>query len=280
MTTVAAVLFLVALVGYGASTVVYALGLTMGRASAVRAGFYVLLVAAVAHTVVAILHVAHFGRMPLGAFSGESGGAWDHPLATIAWLAASAAVVAGLTREKVRVLGAFLAPVSMGLALGGMLIGEDPAAFLPEQLASTWLPFHSLSNYSSLSFFALAFGCGVLYLIQSNRLKKKKLPLPSTDAGLRMPSLEVLDSLNRKSFALGLAFLTMGILTGTLWAIHGAAEGVNLRPKVVVTLGLWLLYALAWQARSLLGWGGRKAAWIAIVGFAGVIASVVGVAHA
>lgn len=278
--TVAALLFLLALACYGASTILYALGLTGDRLSLVRAGFFLLLGAVVAHSVVVVLHLASTGQLPLGPHAGDAQGAWDHPMATLGWLGAGAAVVMGLKREKTRVVGAFLAPLALGLALGGMLVGQNPAAFLPEELASAWLPFHTVSNYASLTLFALAFGCGVVYLIQHARLKNKRLPVAASDQGLRLPSLEVLDRLNRRSFTLGLAFLTIGILTGTLWAIHGAAEGVNLRPKAVVTVGLWLLYALAWQARSLLGWGGRKAAWIAIVGFIGVIVSVVGVAHA
>ena len=117
------------------------------------------------------------------------------------------------------------------------------------------------------------------YLLQHGRLKNKDVTLGDVDR-LRLPSLAILDATNRRGFVLGLIFLTVGIVSGTFWVVGGVAEGLDVRPKMVVTLVLWLLYALGWQARTLLGWGGRKAAWIAIVGFVGFLLSVVGVAHA
>ncbi len=280
MIEAAGLLYLAALVGYGATTTLYAASLTLDRRPLAAWAFGVLAAAAGAHLATVGLHLAETGRPPLGvAVADTAAGGWDHPMATLAWLFAAVTVGAGAARPSVRVLGAFIAPVALGLALGALLIGDGTAAgFLPSALQSAWLPVHTTANYASLALFALAFGSGVVYLVQHGRLKRKALPLPA-EGTVRLPSLEVLDTVNRRGFALGLAFLTLGILSGTFWAVGGAAEGIDLRPKVVVTLGLWLLYALAWQARSLLGWGGRKAAWIAIVGFAGLLVSVTFVAH-
>ncbi len=281
MTQLAGALFLCSILGYGVAAVLYAWGLTRHREEAVQGAFAALFVAALNHTVVGVLHVAEFRRLPLGGGGDDpAAGAWDHPFALIASLLVVSVVAAGIARSKVRVIGAFVAPVALGLSLGALLVGEmgSGAAFLPSGLASTWLPVHTLANYSSLAFFSLAFASGIVYLIQHGRLKTKALPIRQSGK-LRLPSLEMLDTVNRTGFALGLGFLTIGIVSGTFWAVAGAAEGADLRPKVVATLGIWLLYALGWQARSLLGWGGRRAAWIAIIGFVGLIASVVGVAH-
>lgn len=276
----AGLLYLLALVGYSAVTVLYAAGLTLQRKELAGWAFGLLAAAAAAHLGTIGLHLVETGRPPLGAVVADASiGGWDNPMATMAWLLAAVTVGVGAARPAVRVVGAFIAPVALGLALGGLLVGSSAAAaFLPSALTSAWLPVHTLANYASLALFALAFGSGVVYLVQHGRLKRRAIPLAAGGA-LRLPSLEVLDRVNHRGFALGLAFLTLGILSGTFWAVGGAAEGVDLRPKVVVTLGLWLLYALAWQARSLLGWGGRKAAWIAIVGFAGLLVSVAFVAH-
>jgi ABC-type transport system involved in cytochrome c biogenesis permease subunit len=276
----AGLLYLTALMGYGAVTVLYAVGLTLDRREFAAWAFGLLAVVSAAHLGTLGLHLASTGRPPLGLVVSEVvAGGWDNPLATMAWLLSAVTVGVGLARRSVRVVGAFIAPVSLGLALVGLLVDTtNSAAFLPEVLSSAWLPVHTLANYASLSLFALAFASGVVYLVQDGRLKRKAI-LTTQPGMLKLPALEVLDRVNHRGFALGLAFLTLGILSGTFWAVGGAAEGVDLRPKVVVTLGLWLLYALAWPARALLGWGGRRAAWIAIVGFAGLLVSVTFVAH-
>jgi len=280
MTEAAGLLYLFALIGYGAVTVLYAAGLTLDRKEFLTWAFGLLAAAAFAHLGTIGLHLLETGRPPLGTVVADASiGGWDNPMSSMAWLISAVTVGFGAARPSVRLLGAFIAPVSLGLALGGLLVGHPSAsAFLPEALKSAWLPVHTLANYASLAAFGLAFGSGIVYLVQHRRLKRKAIP-SGTAGAVRLPSLQTLDRVNHRGFALGLAFLTLGIVSGTFWAIGGAAEGVDLRPKVVTTLGLWLLYALAWQARSLLGWGGRKAAWIAIVGFMGLIVSVTFVAH-
>ena len=100
------------------------------------------------------------------------------------------------------------------------------------------------------------------------------------EARLRLPSLEVLDRVIQSAFTIGLAALTLGIVTGTFQAVLSGTEGLDLRPKIVFTIGLWILYCTGWVARSQLGWGGRRSAWIAVLGFVGVLVSIVLVAHA
>ena len=231
-------LFLAALVGYGAVTAAYVASLSLSSPRLSRLGFWL----------------------------------------TIAWGLVAAGAIMGLARPTTRIANAFLAPVAFGLILCGLLQQDTPrtTALLPDAMASSWVVVHMLASYASLCLFALAFGAGVVYLLQDFRLKQKKI---SGADGLRLPPLEVLDQVVQSGFAGGVGFLTMGILFGTFWAVSEGAEGLGLRPKVVATAALWLLYAVGWQARSLLGWGGRRTAWIAIVGFVGVVASVVGVAH-
>lgn len=276
MTAAMGVLFFVCVLGYSVVAALYALGYTLRRGNAATWAWRALAATAALHGLVLALHAVEAGRLPLG---GDAIGAWDHPFPTLAWLLAVVSAGAGFARPATRILGAFVAPVVLGLVLGGLLVGDpdDVITLLPDAMASAWIPLHTLSIYGSVALFALAFGSGVAYLSQDRALRKKKLPGQSR---LRLPPLGVLDGINHWGFAAGLIGLSIGIVTGTFFAVSGGATGVDLRPKVVATLGLWMLYALGWQARFMLGWGGRKAAWVAIIGFVGLIASAVGIGHA
>lgn len=276
----AEVLFLICIVGYCLATVAYVAAWTLRKRGAARGAFFALVAVVGAHAVVALLHGVEAGRLPLGPVEGAAfTGPWDHPLAFLALLLGVAVGVSGLIRPSTRILGSVISPVVAGLVLGSLLVGapEDTAALLPDAFANAWVPLHTMAIYGSVGLFALAFGGGVLYLQQDRRLRSKQLPDPT---GVRMPSLSVLDAMNQWGFTGGLFGLTVGIVTGTFVAATGGADGVDMRPKIVATLGLWMLYALGWQARFFYGWGGRKAAWFAIVGFVGLIASAVGIGHA
>lgn len=280
MPDITGVLFFLAILGYGVAAALYALALALALPKLVSAAFGTLCGASAGHAVVIGLHLAGQGRLPVGSSVGPVAGGWDHPFATIAWMLAAVLCVAGIRRAPVRVIGAFLAPVALALTLGAVLVGPraESAGFLPDVLRSAWFPIHILCVYSSMALFALAFGAGIGYLGQHGRLKRRAIP-PDGSAPVRLPPLEVLDRVIHRCFAWGLAALTGGIVTGTFQAIAGGARGVDLRPKIAVTLGLWVVYVLGWQARSLLGWGGRRTAWLAVLGFVGVLVSIAVVAH-
>lgn len=280
----AGVLFLVAILGYGTASILFALGMALKRpkvAKVAKAACPILSASMLAHTGVVILHLVELHRLPVGPSAGVVAGAWDHPFATIAWALAAVVCITGWVRPSVRLVGGFLAPVVLALTLGALLTEPRHTAseFLPDALSSAWFPVHIVSIYGSLALFALAFAAGSAYLIQHARLKRKQLPI-GPEVRLRLPSLEVLDSVIQNAFTWGLAAMTLGIVTGTFQAVLGGTEGLDLRPKIVFTIGLWILYCTGWIARSLLGWGGRRAAWIAVFGFAGVLVSIVLVAHA
>jgi ABC-type uncharacterized transport system permease subunit len=277
----AGILFLLAILGYGAASTLFALGMALQRPRLAKAACPTLSASMLAHTGVVVLHVIELHRLPVGPSAGVVAGAWDHPFATIAWALALVVCVTGWIRPSVRLVGGFLAPVAVALTLGALLTEPRYTAseFLPDVLSSAWFPVHILSIYGSLSLFALAFAAGSAYLIQHSRLKKKKLPF-GPGSRLRLPSLEVLDRVIQNAFTWGLAALTLGIVTGTFQAVLGGTEGLDLRPKIIFTIGLWILYCTGWVARSQLGWGGRRTAWVAVLGFAGVLISIALVAHA
>ena len=127
----------------------------------------------------------------------------------------------------------------------------------------------------AISLFAVAFGASVVYLMQHRRLKSKTL----RGGSLPLPSLEAADRIVQTGFVGGLVALTVGILAGVLWFAGDAELGLDLRGKVLVTVGVWFVYLVGWQARGLLGWTGRRTAWISVLGFLLLLASAAGVRH-
>ena len=111
MTDAAGLLYLVALVGYSAVTVLYAAGLTLQRKELATWAFGLLAAATASHLGTIGLHLLETGRPPLGlVLSDVAVGGWDNPMATMAWLLAAVTVGVGAARPPVRVVGAFIAP--------------------------------------------------------------------------------------------------------------------------------------------------------------------------
>lgn len=181
-------------------------------------------------------------------------------------------VVVGAS-ERLRSLGLLLAPLSAVVLGTSLVVPHRQVVALAETEASApwWLPLHLGLIFAGIGGFALAFAVGVLYLIVRGRLKSKKL------SNLRrLPSLEVLDRIQFRALLFGFAFLTLGIAAGGAWAAAAFAEPWALDPKVLFTLVIWVWYGIALQVRLVAGWRGRWSALFSIVGFAGLVFSLVG----
>ena len=112
-----------------------------------------------------------------------------------------------------------------------------------------------------------------MYLIQERQLKAKKIGAITQ----RLPSLNVLDDLSYQSLTYGFPLLTLGIITGAIWAEYAWGRYWNWDPKETWSLITWLLYAALLHQRLTVGWRGRKAAIMAIVGFLAVLFTFLGV---
>lgn len=174
-------------------------------------------------------------------------------------------------KYRLMVLGAFVIPLSfLVVALTSLLPGKIKP-LLPA-LDSYWLGFHTTFSFLAYAAFAIAFVSGLMYLIQERQLKSKRL------GGFysRLPSLETIDSLGYKSIALGFPLLTLGILTGAIWAQSAWGRYWGWDPKETWALITWLVYAAYLLIRRTAGWQGKKAAYLSIIGFLGVVFTYLG----
>jgi len=192
-------------------------------------------------------------------------------LSFFAWIIVGLLLIANL-RVKIKVLGAFLMPISLTLMLFAYALPKEIVPLAPV-LKSFWHPFHILFAFLGDAIFAVAFCCGIMYLIQERQLKTKRIGAIAQ----RLPSLNALDDLNYQSLTWGFPLLTLGIITGAIWAEYAWGRYWNWDPKETWSLITWLLYAAMLHQRLTVGWRGRKAAIMSIVGFLAVLFTFLGV---
>jgi cytochrome c-type biogenesis protein CcsB len=132
-------------------------------------------------------------------------------------------------------------------------------------LKSNWLLIHVLTCFFGYAAFALAFGAGILYLWQ-----RRTKPAAGS-------SLPLMDSLIYQATVIGFIFLTLGILTGAVWAETAWGRYWSWDPKETWSLITWLIYATLLHARLVKGWQGPRIAWLAVFGFMAVLFTYLGV---
>jgi ABC-type uncharacterized transport system permease subunit len=172
-------------------------------------------------------------------------------------------------------LGAFVTPVVLVAALYSLAAPVLHPAAPPSSLQKPWLIVHVITILISYVALAFAFASSLLYLLQDNLLKRKRL------SGLwqKLPSLQTADIWIHRATAFGLAALTLGLLSGVLWLRLHPDYAVLRDPKVLVSIAMWLTFALHLAARWWLGWRGRKSNWVVVGGFVLLAISLLGTPH-
>jgi cytochrome c-type biogenesis protein CcsB len=174
-------------------------------------------------------------------------------------------------RYRIVSLGLFMLPLVFLLTLISALRPErsfDSSAF-----RGGWLLVHISSIFLGYTAFFLTFVAAVMYLIQERELKSRQ----PRGFYYRLPSLEVCDEIYYRSLVLGLPFLSLGILTGFVWASRTWKGPWELDPKILASLVTWLIYLVLFSTRVSGGWRGRRAAYIAIFGFAAILVTFMGI---
>jgi len=136
-----------------------------------------------------------------------------------------------------------------------------------ERYAIGWLDFHVFTIFIGYAAFAIAFGIGIVYLVK-NRSEARRGP---GESGGMLPKASLLDELGYRAIAWGFPFLSIGIVSGAVWANYAWGTYWSWDPKETWSLITWFIYAAYLHARITRGWKGRRAAYLAIAGFLAVI---------
>ena len=102
----------------------------------------------------------------------------------------------------------FLLPAVLGLIALSHAASSDPIAV--ERASSFWAQTHSWLLILATVTVTLGFLAGLMYLIQSGRLKRKR-PAPK---GFRLPSLESLERVNSRALAVSVWLVAGGFVSG------------------------------------------------------------------
>ncbi len=173
-------------------------------------------------------------------------------------------------REKI--IGVFATPlIFLAIAYASLSpgIGNEITPLLPA-LKSNWLIAHVITCFLGYAGFAVAFGFSIMHLIKSDNNKDNTL-------FSLFPSSSVMDELTYQMIVFGFLFLTIGIITGAVWANSAWGTYWSWDPKETWSLITWIIYAVLLHLRVTWGWYGKKIAWVSILGFLAVMFTYFGV---
>lgn len=172
---------------------------------------------------------------------------------------------------NIRILGTFVSPLAVIFML---LSSAIPSRAIPSSqlFKSFWLTSHVATMFIGMAIFALAFCAGIMYLLQERQIKSKSFGLLYR----RLPSLEVLDSLNYVCLTFGFPLITIGLISGFVYAGAVWRSFWHWDPKEILSVITWVIYAVLLHERLAVGWRGRRAAIMAIIGFSIILVTFVG----
>ncbi len=192
-------------------------------------------------------------------------------------------------KTKSKLIGSLLIPVALlinGFANLTLSPEMQKASPLVPALQSNWLMMHvsmMLLSYGTLIIGSLL--C-ILFLIISRYknvdlkiLDNSSLPLynimldyyeaPSNQISefSKLKLLQSIDNWSYRIIGLGFPFLTIGIISGGVWANEAWGSYWSWDPKETWALITWLVFATYLHARITKGWEGKKTAILGSLGF-------------
>ena len=283
--------FNVALGAYIAAAVAYFYFLAFRRTPAWALGVGIASVGVAAHVVSIVARGIAADRVPWGNMYEYSS------LLSMLVVLGYLLIVEGA--YKVRTLGGFpltFAILTMAIAVAFLYVG--PAPLVPA-LNSYWIKIHVVAAIGGSSLFALGCVITILYLFKDRAERRDAAALKpimggSTDvedevapffergadepaAGATtprrgiLPSAEALDRIAYRTIAFAFPIWTFAVIAGAIWAEEAWGRYWGWDPKETWSFITWVIFAGYLHARATSGWKGRRAATIALVGFASLL---------
>jgi len=228
-----------------------------------KAGYYLMLAGLLCHSLAIGYRFAQTGHFPVNNLY--------ETLMLSGW-AIAVAFILFQYKFNLRILGVYAAPLAALVTIAAYLVPNEPVE-MNYILNSMWIVFHVIVILIGEASFALACGLGILYLMQEHAIKTKSHGFLFR----RLPSLDLLDSAGYACLIAGFIMLSLGLISGLVYAksVWGRFWGWD--PKEVWSAITWLFYAALLHERLTVGWRGRKSAVMAIIGFAVLLFTFLGV---
>jgi len=185
---------------------------------------------------------------------------WAGSLNLFVWLVVT--VYLGV-RRPFRLLGLAVMPLAAILLVvaragGGTGVGAR------SHYSNLFLVLHVGLVLVAFAGFTLAAALSAFYLWQERRLKRRAVTILRRPA----PSLATLDRLASRTVLVSLPALTLGLVVGLVRLL---SEGARVDAVVAATVATWLVWSAYLVLRVTRRWTGRRAAYVALVGFGFVI---------
>jgi ABC-type transport system involved in cytochrome c biogenesis permease subunit len=265
--TIPLVVYLVALAAYGWHFV-------QRHPAAGRTATSLLVLGVMTHTFVIGMKTMELGQIPVIGTTAA--------ISTFVWLLAIAYLYTETTTDE-RGMGTFILSFLVGLqALAAFAPGrEEQAAGV---LQGPMFGLHVSSLLIAYASFGLACVIGITYVLLFKEIKAKHLGFFYA----RLPSLQVLDTMNQRVILFGWVCLTIGMIVGALWTPQARTyastdprlQAMSLQdPKIFIALLCWTLYSFELFFARRFGWGGRRTAYLSALGFALVLLNFVPVSY-
>ncbi len=187
------------------------------------------------------------------------------------------------------------------LAVAAMFFPVEPSPLQPA-LNSYWIRIHVVAAIVGSSLFAIGGIATILFLLKDRSERRALADLrerapapimggavdveaphdlvsdpedPGVSPGARrsgiLPPAALLDRIAYRVIAFAFPIWTFAVIAGGIWAQEAWGRYWGWDPKETWSFVTWTIFAGYLHARSTAGWKGRKAAWIAVVGFVSLL---------
>ncbi len=160
-------------------------------------------------------------------------------------------------KYRIKNIAALTALMSLLVIGCASLLDKEITPLLPA-LKSNWLTIHVLTCFIGYAGLTVAFVSSAVLLCKKREDAK-------------------LDTISYKMIAFGFLFLTLGIITGAVWANSAWGTYWSWDPKETWSLITWFIYAIYLHTRLKKGWSGKRAAWLSVLGFLAMLFTYFGV---
>jgi len=204
-------------------------------------------------------HRAATGAAPLSS--------WHDWFLIASWVLATAYLALGASRPQANV-GLFLLPLVFALTAVAWMFPPN-ASFSAAWARDAWAIAHGVMLLLGTVAVSLGFAAGLMYLVQSWRLKHHVSPR----AGLKLPSLEWLQAINKQSLIFSSCFIALGLFAGIIMnsvEARGSRPSLPWTDSVVITSAVllaWLLAATLFEWLYKPAQQGRKVAYLTVASF-------------
>ncbi len=185
------------------------------------------------------------------------------------------------SKTQSRIVGSLATPLVFfisGFSSLTLPVEMQKALPLVPSLQSNWLMMHvsmMMISYATLivgSLFSLLYLAFVYVNKDQKELSIETLSSQNFNSSRfskssKLSLLETIDTWSYRIIGLGFPFLTIGIISGAVWANEAWGSYWSWDPKETWALITWLVFAIYLHSRLLKGWQGEKAAMLGSAGF-------------